>query len=123
MTDTQRLQDKRTDLRLTGRRQQLDPTLEQAVQKNRNVVATLTLLADLALEHRWHHAIHRRWRQSALTEKRPLEQFDFDHHTSRKEQHTRILALCNLDFVASHRDVILIGHPGTGQTFLAQCLA
>src|SRR4029450_1176923 len=67
MTDTQRLKDKLTNLRLKGMLQQLDTTLEQAVQKNLNVVATLGLLADLELEHRWHNAIHLRWRQSALT--------------------------------------------------------
>ena len=123
MTDTQRLKDKRTDLRLTGMLQHFDTTLEQATQKNLNGVATLTLLADLALEHRWHNAIHLRWRQSALTEKLTIDQFDFEHHTSRKEQKARILALCSLDFVASHSDVMLLGNPGTGKTFLATCLA
>jgi DNA replication protein DnaC len=123
MTDTQRLKDKLTNLRLKGMLQQLDTTLEQAVQKNLNVVATLGLLADLELEHRWHNAIHLRWRQSALTEKLTIGQFDFDHHKSRKEQKTRILALCTLDFVAAHSDVIFIGNPGTGKTFLAKCLA
>src|SRR5262249_55643438 len=93
MTDTQRLKDTLTNLRLKGMLQQLDPTLEQAAQKNLNVVATLALLADLELEHRWHNAIHLRWRQSALTEKLTIDQFDFDHHKSRKEQKTRILAL------------------------------
>jgi DNA replication protein DnaC len=123
MMDTQRLKAKLTDLRLTGMLQQLDPTLEQATQKNLHVIATLTLLADLELEHRWHHAIHLRWRPSALTEKLTIDQVDFDHHTSRKEQKTRILARCNLDFISAHSDVIFLGHPGTGTTFWATCLA
>jgi DNA replication protein DnaC len=103
--------------------QPLDTTLAQAAQKNLNVVATLTLLAARALEHRWHNAIHLQWRQSALTEKLTIDQFDFDHPPSRKEQKTRILALCHLDFVAAPSAVICIGNPGTGQTFLAKCLA
>jgi DNA replication protein DnaC len=123
MTDTQRLKDKRTDLRLKGLLQQLDTTLEQAMQRNRSVVATLHLLADLELEHRWHHAIPLRWRQSARTETLTMDQFDFDHHTSRKAQKTRLLTLCNLDCIAAHSDVMLIGNPGTGKTFLAKCLA
>src|SRR5262249_11908401 len=57
MTDTQRLTDKLTDLRLKGMLQQLDTTLEQATQRNLNIIATLNLLADLELEHRWHNAI------------------------------------------------------------------
>ena len=123
MTATQRLKDKLTDLRLTGMLQHFDTTWEQAAQNNLNVGATLALLADLELEPRWHNAIHLRWRHSALTEKLTIDQFDCDHHKSRKEQKTRILALCTLDFVAAHSDGMFIGTPGTGTTFLAKCLA
>src|SRR5207244_1220413 len=122
-TDTQRLQDTRTDLRLTGMLQQLDTTLEHAMQRHLHVVATLPLLADLALEHRWHNAIHLRGRQSALTEQRPSDQCDCEHHTSRKEQKTRLLTLGNLDCIAAPSAVMLLGHPGTGKTFLAKGLA
>ena len=83
MTDTQRLKDKLTDLRLKGMLQQLDPTLEQATQRNLSVIATLHLLTDLELEHRWHNAIHLRWRQSALTEKLTIDQFDFNQEIPR----------------------------------------
>ena len=123
MTASQRLKDKLTDLRLKGMLQQLDSTLEQAIQKNLDVVTTLTLLADIELEQRWQNAILLRWRQSALKDKLTIDQFNFDHHKSRNEQKTRILQLLNLDFVSAHSDVILIGNPGTGKTFLAKCLA
>jgi DNA replication protein DnaC len=123
MTASQRLKDKLTDLRLKGMLQQLDTTLEQATQKNLDVVTTLNLLADIELEQRWQNAILLRWRQSALKDKLTIDQFNFDHHKSRNEQKTRILKLLNLDFVSAHSDVILIGNPGTGKTFLAKCLA
>ena len=103
--------------------QHLDATLEQATEKNLNVVTTLTLLADIALEQRGQNAIHLRWRQAARKAKRTIDPCDFDHHTSRKAQKTRLLNLLTLDFVSAHSDVILIGHPGTGKPFLATCLA
>jgi DNA replication protein DnaC len=123
MTDPQRLKDKRTALRLKGMLQQLDTTVEQTAQHNRHVVATLNRLADIEREPRWHNAIPLRWRQSARTDKLTLDQFDFDHHKSRQEQKTRILTLCNLDVVSDRGDLMLVGHPGTGKTFLAKCLA
>jgi DNA replication protein DnaC len=123
MTQTQRLQAKLTDLHLKGLLQQLDTVVTQATEKNLDVVTALNLLVDIELEQRWQSAIHLRWRQSALREKLTIDQFDFDHHTSRQDQKTRILNLLNLDFVSAHSDIICIGHPGTGKTFLATCLA
>jgi DNA replication protein DnaC len=123
MTDTQRLKDKLKDLRLKGMLHHLDTTLAQATGKNLDVVVTLTLLADIELEQRWQSAILQRWRQSGLKEKLTIDQFNFDHHKSRTEQKNRILQLLHLDFVSAHSDVILIGNPGTGKTFLAKCLA
>lgn len=120
---TQRLKEKLTDLRLKGMLLQLDTTLERATERNLDVVASLNLLADIELEQRWQNAIQLRWRQSALKESLTIDQFDFDHHKSRKEQKTRILNRLNLDFVSDHGDVMLIGNPGTGKTFLAKCLA
>jgi len=123
MTDTERLKDQLKTLRLTGMLHHLDTTLEQATAKNLDVVAALHLLAAIALEHRWHSAILQRWRQSGLKEKLTIDQCNFDHNKSRTEQKNRILQLLHLDFVSAHRDVICIGNPGTGKTFLAKCLA
>jgi DNA replication protein DnaC len=123
MTEINRLKDKLATLRLKSMAQQLDTVMERAKQANLDLLTILHRLADIELEQRWQSAILQRWRQSALREKLTIDQFDFDHHSSRKEQKTRILELLTLDFVSAHRDVIFIGNPGTGKTFLAKCLA
>ena len=123
MSDTDRLHEKLKHLRLTGMLHHLDTTLEQATTNNLDVISTLNLLADIEIEQRWQRAILQRWRSSGLKEKLTMDQFDFDHHRSRKDQKNRILQLLHHDFVSAHRGVIFIGHPGTGETFLAKCIA
>ena len=102
---------------------QLSTTMEQTQTNNLDLLTTLDRLADIELEQRFQNAIALRWKQSKLTEKLTIDQFDFEHHKSRRKQKTRILNLLNLDFVRAHMDVMLIGNPGAGKTFLAKCLA
>ncbi len=123
MTDLDRLKEKLIDLRLKVMAHHLEAVLKEANQKNRDSLFILNQLAGLQLEHRWQNAIKLRFQQSKLNEKMTIDQFDFNHHKSRKDQKTQILNLSNLDFIREYKDVILIGNPGTGKTFLAKCIA
>ena len=123
MTDLEHLKEKLVNLRLKTMAQHLEAILREASNKNRDSLFVLNQLIDLEAEHRWQNAIKLRFQQSKLNEKLTIDQFDFNHHKSRKDQKTQILNLLNLSFVKEHKDVILIGNPGTGKTFLAKCIA
>jgi len=123
MTDLERLKEKLINLRLKTMAQHLEAVIREASDKNRDSLFVLNQLTDVESEHRWQNAIKLRFQQSKLNEKLTIDQFDFNHHKSRKDQKTQILNLLNLDFVNQHKDVIFIGNPGTGKTFLAKCIA
>lgn len=123
MTDLERLKEKLINLRLKIMAQHLEAILKEASEKNRDSLFVLNQLAELEAEHRWHNAVTLRFQQSKLNEKITIDQFDFNHHKSRKDQKTQILNLLNMAFVREHKDVIVIGNPGTGKTFLAKCIA
>jgi DNA replication protein DnaC len=123
MTEIETLKEKLSRLSLKAMAQHLDSVLIDAAQKNLSIASSLNRLADLELERRWQSSVKLKWEQSKLPDKVTIDQFDFDHHKSRKEQKNRILSLLDLEFVREHMDVILIGNPGTGKTFLAKCIA
>jgi len=123
MTSIDLLKEKLINLRLKTISQNIEQILEESNEKNLDIIKIFNQLADMELEHKWQNAINLRWRQSKLNEKLTVDQFDFNHHKSRKDQKNRILNLFNLDFIQEHNDLILIGNPGTGKTFMAKSVA
>jgi DNA replication protein DnaC len=97
--------------------------LERAEQKNSSVIQVIDHLIDLELELRRQNRISLRFKQSRLFEKPTVDQFDFHFHISRAKQKARILSLLDMGFIKQKKDVILIGHPGVGKSFLAKCIA
>jgi DNA replication protein DnaC len=118
MTVHQKLQ----QLRLSTMSRELDRILAEASTKNLSLPATLEWLADLELESRDQRAIQRRFQLSRLHAQHGIDQFHFPHHKSRLQIKSKILHLLDLDFIRQGTNVVLIGNPGTGKTFLAKIL-
>lgn len=97
--------------------------IEAAAQKNLSFTDALGRLLDLELEQRRLTRIDTRFKQSKLDEKTTIDRFDFSFHISRKNQKTKILNLLGLSFIKEKKDVILIGNPGVGKSFLAKAIA
>ena len=96
---------------------------ELAEQKNWSALQIIENLLDLELEAREKNRIALRFKQSKLFEKLTIDQFDFNFHASRKKQKNRILNLMDMEFIKQKKDIILIGNPGVGKSFLAKCIA
>jgi DNA replication protein DnaC len=102
---------------------QVETTLTEAAAKNLSAGATLEWLADMELEARKQRAIDRRFRCSRLQAQPSIDAFHFHHHKSRQQAKPRILRLLDLSFLAKGTNLVLIGNPGVGKTFLAKLIA
>ena len=110
-------------LRLKNCANNIETIIEQANQKNLSPLQTIERLIDIEIEHRDKARKILRFKQSKLDTKVTIDQFDFKYHKSRQNQKRLILNLMDLEFINQKKDIILIGNPGTGKSFLARAIA
>ncbi len=110
------------ELKLQAFTSNLEEALAYAKDKNWSPEQVLLHLMNLELERRRQSRVNLRFKQSKLNEKATIDQFNFAYHKSRKNQKNTILNLIHPEFISQKKDVILIGHPGVGKTFLAKCI-
>lgn len=110
-------------LRLKNCALNLADIIDQSVQNNLSALQAIDRLLDIEINCREEARIALRFKQSKLEEKTTIDQFDFAHHESRKKQKNRILDLMDLKFIPDKKDIIFIGNPGTGKSFLSRCIA
>lgn len=115
--------DKFKSLRLKNCAQNLADVLDQSARNNLSPLQTIDRLLEIELACRAKARITLRFKQSKLDEKTTIDQFDFTHHESRQKQKNTILSLMDLEFLQKNKDIIFIGNPGTGKTFLSRCIA
>ena len=110
-------------LKMKACAQNLEQVMKLAEEKNRPALDIIEHLLDFELEARRIRRIALRFKESRLIEKPTIDQFDFNFHVSRKNLKTRILNLMSLEFIKQKKDIILIGNPGVGKSFIARCIA
>ena len=110
-------------LKLKAIAEHLEQTTVLAEHRNWTPLQMIDHLFELELQLRKKNKIERCFKQSKLYEKTTIDQFDFTFHGSRKNQKSRIVNLIDLEFIKHRKDIILIGNPGVGKSFLAKCMA
>ena len=107
-------------LRLSGLAQSLDVRLQEAAGNHLNHAEFLELALQDELVVRNERLIGRRVKAAAFRELKTLDEFDFSFNPSIKKKQVYDLATCQ--FIREVRDVLFLGPPGTGKSFLVQAL-
>ncbi len=115
-----RLQSALKQLRLSGLAQTLDVRLQEAAGHQLNHAEFLELILQDELLVREERLIGRRVRAASFREMKTLDDFDWSFNPSVQRKQIFDLATCR--FVREARDVLFLGPPGVGKSFLVQAL-
>ena len=107
-------------LRLSGLAQSLQVRLSEAAGNQLDHGEFLELVLQDELNVRQSRLVGRRVRAACFNEVKHLDEFDFSFNASIKRKQIHDLAACQ--FIRDKADVLLLGPPGVGKSFLAQAI-
>jgi len=116
----QGLRDAIRELRLSGLGQSLPVRLSEAAGDRLSHEQFLELVLRDELAVRGSRQVERRVRAAMFRETKSLDEFDFAFNPSIKRKQISDLATCR--FVREKADVLFLGPPGVGKSFLAQAI-
>jgi DNA replication protein DnaC len=116
----ERLQSALKKLRLSGLAESLDVRLEEALRNGLTHAEFLELILQDELAVRDNRLIQRRTRAAEFRDLKTIDQFDFAFNPSINRQQIYDLATCR--FIRERRDVLWLGPPGVGKSFLVQAI-
>jgi len=117
---TESLRSALKQLRLSGLLDSLEVRLHEAAGNGLSHAEFLEVLLQDELAVRSDRQLRRRLKAAQFRELKTLEDFDWSFNPSVKKKQICDLATCR--FVREARDVLLLGPPGVGKSFLAQAL-
>jgi DNA replication protein DnaC len=107
-------------LRLSGLAETLDVRLQEAGGHQLSHAEFLELILQDELHVRQQRLIGRRVKAAAFKELKPLDDFDWAFNPSLPRKQVFELATCR--FIRESRDVLLVGPPGVGKSFVVQAV-
>jgi DNA replication protein DnaC len=107
-------------LRLSGLSQTLEVRLAEAASHNLSHAEFLEMILQDELTVRQERLIDRRVKAAGFRELKPLDEFDWGFNPSIKKKQIYDLACCR--FIRESRDVLWMGPPGVGKSYLVQAL-
>jgi DNA replication protein DnaC len=107
-------------LRLSGLLESLEIRLQEAAGHGLSHIEFLELILQDELAVRSDRQLQRRVKAALFRELKPLDHFDWAFNPSIKRKQVLDLATCR--FVREKRDVLWLGPPGVGKSFLVQAI-
>ena len=107
-------------LRLSGLLEGLEVRLQEAAGHGLSHLEFLELILQDELAVRSDRQLQRRVKAALFRELKPLDRFDWAFNPSVKKKQVLDLATCR--FVREKRDVLWLGPPGVGKSFLVQAV-
>ncbi len=114
------LQQTLRQLRLSGLAQSLEVRLAEAAGNRLDHGEFLELILQDELSVRAGRQVERRTKSALFRESKSLDQFDFSFNPSIKPKQIHDLASCR--FIREKNDVLFLGPPGVGKSFLVQAI-